>query len=728
MTDDVPNSPTDPAAVAIAAPAMQSSPRRIAAVFAAVVLIAFALRLIHMYEALRLPYFYSPISDGRSYDEWSRRIVAGDWLGREVFYQAPFYPYFLAVTQLVTGHDLWRIRLAQIALGSLACGLLFLAGRRFFGTAAGAMAGFFAAVYAPAIYFDALIQKAALDMFFMCLLIWLLARLRQRLSAGAAMMSGIVLACFALTRENVLLFYPVIAVWLLWGAGLDRGTGLVCRTGLPTGRESIPSGSRRLKSLATFTLGVGLVLVPVGLRNQRIGGAFLITTSQFGPNLFIGNNENATGLYAPLRAGRDDPVYERDDAVDVAQQSVGRILRPAEVSDYWRAKAIEWISSHPGAWLGLMAKKLLLLFNAYEVPDAEDIYFYELHCPLIRGLSHFTHFGTLAPLAVAGIVLTWPRRRAIWLLHALLITLAAGIALFYIMARYRVPMVPILLLFASAALTEGAAVVRSGESHRLVAAVFVAALAAVPINWPMIDRSSHAALGHLTAGSAFFESGNYDAAIDEYKKSLAINPNHSTTHFDMAGAYWRMGRLPDAIASYRRAMALRPDDLEIVLKLGTVLSANGELVEAEGYLRAALPNAQRRPEVFNNLGVLLVKLKKWDEAIDILRRGARATPDQPGVLANLAWNLATCPLAELRDGPAAVQAAETCCKLTGLKDPRGFDILAAAYAEVGRFGEAVGSEQRALQLAARIAGFKDTPDFEARLRLYQSNRPYRRGE
>lgn len=696
-----------PSAPGLATLASWDSPRHYATIFLAIVAIAFALRLVHLYQAERLPFFYSLISDAHSYDEWSKKIVAGDWIGREVFYQAPLYPYFLAVTQLVTGHDFWRIRVVQIALGSVACGLLFLAGRRFFSPAVGALAGLIAACYPPAIFFDCLIQKAVLDNFFMCVLLWLLANLSRRLSFGSALGAGVVLGCFALTRENVILFFPIVALWLL-----------VRHASLP-----IPP---RAAALVALTLGVALVLAPVGLRNKHIGGAFLVTTSQFGPNFFIGNNENATGFYVPLRPGREDPIYERADATDMAQQALGRRLTPAEVSDYWLSKALAWIRSRPATWLRLMGYKSLLLVNYFELPDAEDIYFYETECPLIRRLGVVLHFGVLAPLAVAGLILTWKRRREIWILHVLLLVLGIGVLLFFVLSRYRFPVVPILVLFAAAGLVEAARVVRRSGPLALDWVVVLAGLAAVVINRPMIPTSLNTAKTRSNAGTALLQAGRIDAAIDEFQQSLRIDPSLAMTHINLASAYWRQGRLPESIQCLQRALQLSPNDLETELALGNAFAEDEQPGEAEPHLLAALAIAHRRPEVFTNLGVVLIRLKKWDQAIEVLRRGAREAPDQPGILANLAWNLATCPSAEYRNGPDAVQIAEACCKKTGFRDPGMLDVLAAGYAEVGRFTDAVAAEQRALVLAAASPSDPRAAEFQNRLRLYESSQPYRR--
>ena len=146
-------------------------------------------------------------------------------------------------------------------------------------------------------------------------------------------------------------------------------------------------------------LGLALVLLPVAVRNYAVGGGFYLTTSQFGPNFYIGNNPKSDGTYMSLRFGRGAPEYERQDATELAEHALGRSLTPSEVSGYWTDRALGFITSQPGAWLRLVGRKLLLLWNADEMLDTESQETYaEWSLPLRVG-GWFGHFGVLVPLA-----------------------------------------------------------------------------------------------------------------------------------------------------------------------------------------------------------------------------------------------------------------------------------------------------------------------------------------
>src|SRR6202008_4070523 len=128
----------------------------------------------------------------------------------------------------------------------------------------------------------------------------------------------------------------------------------------------------RLRLVAAFMLGLAIILLPVAIRNYAVGGGFYLTTSQFGPNFFIGNNANADGTYMSLRFGRGAPEYERQDATELAEHATGRALTPSEVSSYWTDRALDFITAHPAQWVSLVGRKFLLLVNATEMLDTES--------------------------------------------------------------------------------------------------------------------------------------------------------------------------------------------------------------------------------------------------------------------------------------------------------------------------------------------------------------------
>lgn len=597
-------------------PGPSSSPWTESIIPVAIFLLAFSVRLVYLFQIEAIPLFYNLASDGRAYDEWAQRIAAGDWLGRAVFYQAPLYPYFLGLLQLMFGRDLWSIRVVQIILGAASCAMLYWAGRSLFSRGVGIAAGLILALYAPAVFFDALLQKTVLDLFLITALLALLGWAREKPRWALWGVVGAVLALLGLTRENALIWIFALPLWIwFYFAEHERRA--------------------RLGWMGIFLAGLLLVLFPVGLRNRSIGGEFLLTTSQLGPNFFIGNNPAADGTYVPLRGGHGDPQFERQDATELAEQALGRRLSPGEVSDYWLRRSWHYIRTEPLDWLRLMGRKWMILWNVRELEDAEDFYLYQRWSWLLRGLGWAGHFGVLAPLAGLGLALTWRRWRDIWLLHLLLATLALSIALFYVFARYRLPMIPFLALYAGAGLVEGYALCQERSVRRWLVCALVLLLTGTVVHWPVTGTPAPSAAGHSNLANALVKQGRFDEAIENYRQALRVEPNFAVPHYSLGNLFMAQGKLDEAARHYLEAVRIDPDYAEAHNNLGNLLARRGELGNAIRYYRRALELSPARSEIHFNLGNVLVGAGALEQAAEHLQQAVKINPDYAEAYHNL---------------------------------------------------------------------------------------------
>ena len=590
--------------------------------------IALLVRLVHVWQMRRSPFFSLLMGDSRGYDEWARRIAGGDWFGSEVFYQAPLYPYLLGVIYAVAGRHLLLVRSVQASIGAASCALVALAGARLFSRRAGIVAGLMLAFYAPAIFFDGLLQKSVLDVFFVCLALWLISRSEEtaetaknaekRAEKNGSQRSqrsprlllyvalGLTMGGLALTRENALVFILVILAWIMVQGLGARGWGLA-------GRAAV-----------MFLVGLAIVLVPVAARNAYVGGGFYVTTSQFGPNFYIGNNPAADGTYQSLRFGRGAPEFERQDATELAERALGKRLTPAEVSGYWSDKALDFVTSRPGAWLALMARKVALLWNATEMVDTES---QEAHAewslPLRLG-GVAGHFGSLVPLAFFGVIVTWRMRARIWVLYAMTLAYAASVVVFYVFARYRYPLVPLLMLFAAAGIAGAREYVgRAGPAWALAAVAAVA----VFCNWPILSTTLMRAVTETNVGTALQSEGRLDEAIDHYHRAIALAPEFPPAYNNLATTLRAQGNVAGAIATYQQALRVRPEYPDAQYNLANALLQAGKPAEAIDHFRVALQTIPASVDVHNNLGIALVDEGRGDEAMAEFRAALELDPD-----------------------------------------------------------------------------------------------------
>ncbi len=605
--------------------------------------LALIVRLVYLAELQGSPLLSGLMGDSRQYDAWAQQIAGGAWVGTEVFYQAPLYPYWLAVIFSLLGHDLGPVRLIQAVLGAGSCALLGLAGRRFFSDRVGVVAALLLALYPPAFFFDGLIQKSSLDIFLITLILALLAEFGARQDWKWLAAFGLAAGALVLNRENARVLLPVVGAWLWFGF------------------RDVPA-SRRAGWIAVVAAAALAVLLPVGFRNYRIGGEFLVSTSQLGPNFYIGNNPRASGTYESLVPERGDALFERDDATRLASTAAGRALSPGEVSDYWLGLSFTYIRSQPFQWLGLMGKKALLTVNAAELPDTESIEAYAEYSRVLRGLL-WMNFGVMLPLAAFGGWVFRAEWRRLLILYGMLAALALAIAVFYVVARYRHPIAPIVLLFAAAGLCglwgmrRGTVRPAAGASkrgsarrraireqpassqdfrRRWLPGLVGAGLVAVVANLPIIAVRDQA---YLNLGSLAAQSGRVADAIALLSKAVSLDPGHAEPHFRLGLAYRDAGDPQAAIEELTAAVRLRPEHADAHAALGILLRNGDRPAEALPHFREAARYAPESAEAHTNLGLALIEAGQSDEAVSEHRRAIALEPGRPGPHNNLAMAL-----------------------------------------------------------------------------------------
>jgi hypothetical protein len=308
-------------------------------------------------------------------------------------------------------------------VGALGCVSLVFLGRRSSTARAGAIAGAVAAVYAPFLYLDGMLEKNA---FTIATLMWALVAFPDAGMVSArgwrrAAMSGFLLGCGALLRGNYLLLIPALGAALAWEW---RGRGAA-------------------RALAGAALFVGSALAPIApftIHNYRASGDFILTTAQSGTVLYLGNNpENSSGGIHALSFNRQIPEFEADDWKREAERRVGRAMTRKEVSAFWFGAAWGHITKDPGLgwWAVLLARKAELIVNRYEIPDNTTIEYVGRLSPLVG--RNPVRFATMAPVGLLGLLwmLAGWRRRAPFLLACAVYE--ATLLLFPISDRFRAP-------------------------------------------------------------------------------------------------------------------------------------------------------------------------------------------------------------------------------------------------------------------------------------------------
>lgn len=531
--------------------------------------LAFFLRLLNVLQTIEVPTLVRLLGDAKGYFDWAVKISGGDWYGSETFYQAPLYPYFLAVLFKVFGPSITAVRLVQMMLGVAGVAFIGLAGRKLFSERIGLVSAAMLATYPPGIYYDGIIQKAALATFLLCALIAACVYLQSNRRWWYAVLTGVSLGLLVLARENALLWTPLIPVWILLGL-----------------RES---KRQRWTLVACYAGGVALILLPVAARNASLGGEWSPTTFQAGPNFYIGNNLQASGIYIPLVPGHGTPMYERADAERLAEQAVGHELSAREVSKYWMKQAWTEIRQSPGYWVQLMIAKTFMVFNRYEVPDVESMYIFREYSTSLQ-LSRFWHFGILCPLGIWGLIATCSDWRKLWLYYLLLLTMIAAVVGFFILGRYRNPVAILFIPFAAAGLVDLVTRLRE-RKWRSISMAAVLLLSGILCNIRVHEEHSLQASCYMNMGISACQAGNLPEGIELLQHAIAEFPEMAEGYLNLGRAYM-LNRQPDlAVQCFQYTLMLDPRLVGVHFQLGEALEYTGKVEQAiEQYQRALTVN------------------------------------------------------------------------------------------------------------------------------------------
>lgn len=534
---------------------------RAALLLCLVLLIALAVRVVYLREASRLPNFRVPYAgmDAALYRDLAQRVSEGDLLlGEETFYFTPLYAYTLGGLYAVFGADPWVSRILNCYLGLLTVCLLFLLTRRIFRSAgAGFFAGLGGALYGPYLVFDTSGLKTSMGLTLLVLALWLIARRADRPRARTWILPGVVLGVAMSFYGTLSLFLAAFCVWLFF----SRSAG-------------------RLASVACFLLGAVAVTLPVGIRNEVAAEELSFTRNTGGIHFYIANSDRAWGGYAKVQGVRPNPAGHHFDARHVAEQATGRGLTSAEVSSWWRARAVEQIKGEPEHFSWLVGKRALLLLNAFEVPNNESYAYRKEESGLLPFLPGY---GVLLALGLLGMAVLRFRRQEATPLYLLFAGVFLALLFSLVTWRYRLPVTLALWPFAGYFLSRLASWTKRSRVMPIVATVAAGAMLWVAADRPVLrqevlDGSERIARMKMEASRIELELCRELAGLDPSQ-----GDKRRTLVLSLAGLRRNQHDLEGAVDVLREALRSNPGDLKVRYVL---LDLQEELTRATGRRRS----------------------------------------------------------------------------------------------------------------------------------------------
>ncbi|MFN0244466.1 MAG: tetratricopeptide repeat protein [Planctomycetota bacterium] len=534
-------------------------PRRAALVLAILLGIAFTLRLVYVLQSRASPLFANPQMDALYHVDWARALARGEDFQPGPFFRAPLYPWFLGATFRLFGDGLLWPRVLQALIGTVSVALVYWVAQRAFDRRTGLVASAFAATYWVLVYFEGELLLPVLEVPAYLLAIGTSLALRTSSSKWLALACGGCWGAAALVRPNGLMFVPFVAAWIFW---CERA-----------------HARRALSVCSLFALGVCTPIAPITIYNRVVGHDTVLVSSQGGVNFWIGNNPRSDGVSAIVPGTRPDWWGGYYDSIRQAEAAVGRALKPSEVSRYYSAKAWKWIRDEPSAALRHLAWKLRLFWTDFEIGNNQDERFFALRFgPVLRALP--ITFGILAPLALIGIARAWRKSGELFPLFGFVVAYTASVVAFFVCARFRVPVLPPLMIFAAFACVSAYDDARARRYKPLFAAlasalVLCVLVAAVPDE---IDESPAQGLWLLGVHEA--QHGSQERAVEYYQESIRANPRYPNAHHDLGTALHELGRSEEARVAIAAALALDPRSVLALRALAYVELETGRPAQA----------------------------------------------------------------------------------------------------------------------------------------------------
>ncbi len=611
-------------------------------------LIASGVRFLYFSLHVRSVYFNQTILDSLWIHQWALAIKEGLPYSADAYFRAPLYPYLIAAVYRIGGPNPGIIELLQHLLGICSVVLLYRLGKRLFNRRSGLLAGGMLCFYWVAIFFEGEQLIATLALFLglavLDALTLAVSELRQKRRYLLIATTGLLIGFASIARPNFLVLIMLALIWLYSGQKMmvNRKAGTL------------------LKELVLLIIAAAIPILPVTVRNITVAGDPVLIASQGGLNFYLGNNADADGktAMAPGEAvimGRSEfENHFRDNITiageQIAEAELGRPLTGSEVSSFWFKRSWQFWRTEPQKACYLLMRKLYYFLNGFEISGNKDLS--EAQQESIRPLLGFVRLSWIFPLAGLGFVLLIGRQRSVILLLLYIALYGASVIAFFVIARFRLPVVPAFFLLAAAGIDQlvclwsqrheaKSRLQNSIFSKRILMAVLMLVCTAVCANSRLMNVDERRSLPahRMNRAMLLLEQGDWRGAIVAYDEALVSAPQNGEALFGKARAYERFEMYAEALRIFEQIVQLSPGHGHAHLARARILHKLGRLRETDFAYQACLRADPQLAVAYFSYARFLNELNRGDEAISVYRDGLMIEPDNIGGWLNLGATL-----------------------------------------------------------------------------------------
>ncbi|MBI3071688.1 MAG: tetratricopeptide repeat protein [Deltaproteobacteria bacterium] len=484
-----------------------------------------------------LPYAESPISDAKVFDLFADRMLRGHWVHEDYATMSPLAPFVLIAVK-AAGIGFVGLYALQLALGLVVIVWVHRIARHLFGEPrAPLLAAVLYAFYGPAVFFETKALSASLALFFIVGALWFsvgAATSRARGEIG----TGLFAAIATLLTPQLVPFAPILA--------------------------AVHIVKRRFARAALLTAAFVAPLVPFAIRNGVAGAGWSPLSTQFGATLYHGNHLDARGDFSPPKGIAAGVQRMRADERRMAEEAEGRLLSVREVSSYFLRRTIDTLLENPLHAVRVFGLKVIRIFMAFEPRLNYDFHEERAEVPALWAFP--VPFSLLAVFGALGLWFALRARMAGAALVILAISVVGTMLAVYVASRYRLPLVPVVAIWAALGIARLVA-----ERRFRLFCVGVVASGVLILN-PLDNRVELHVAERLNRAEALGER-NPVRALAEIEVAVRLRPMDAAVLCQRARHLMALGRLDEADGAIAAGLRARPNHATASLLKGRAVLA-----------------------------------------------------------------------------------------------------------------------------------------------------------
>ncbi len=584
--------------------------------WAVVGLVCFCIRLWVVMRFTASPFLIPQDGDMLFYHRWALRVLGGVFSDGSAFYGLPGYPFLLAAFYKVLGTDFGLLALLQTGLETVTGVFVFLLARETMAPfSAGeermtrvilpALAALGWACHTPAQAMSLIGMPTSWIVCAFWGVVWWAVRRRGSFTGLVALVCGLGIGLCTMMVATILALVPLLAATTLWSG--------------PVALRA------RMAGVALLLAGLVAGTAPCWIHNFFYAKDPVLLSAHSGLNFYVGNHALANGYprLPPELRGTQDSMLR--DSVRIAVRESGRPLKKSEVSAFWKARADAWVGANRGAWFRLSLLKLGNFWNAFRYDDLSILTVLRENGVLPPGLS----FAAIALLGLPGLGLAlWCGNFAGRMVCLAVMAHMAVLLPVFVTERYRLPVVPGLLVLSVFFVAFAAQSVLRRDRLRMGAAVVVLALGAVVIFQPR-DSGLLATHDLYNSGRAALALGKLDAAEIKLTGAAEKAPGNAEIQFSLGNLRLEQGRRQDAKSQYRKTVELDPLHDRAWNNLAVLAMEEGRLDLARQFIANTIALFPDDAKSHYLLALILEKMDRSAEALQAVGEAVRLEPEQP---------------------------------------------------------------------------------------------------